>query len=171
MTKSILVPIDFSDVTDILLAEARRLAKSLNAKLWLFHVATSGHVYTNFEAEIGLAFPRDDVASDLRHEHRLLQEYEAGCHHDALAVTSMLVKGKPGRKIVEESQRLRPILIALGSHGHGALHHLLMGSVCEYVMQHATCPIMIVPSRVGAYVIETDTKEAGVGVSADSAVG
>ena len=159
MNKSILVPIDFSDVTEVLLGKARQLAKALNAKLWLLHVATSGHVYTNFEAEIGLAYPRGDVASDLRHEHRQLQEYEAACHHDALAATAMLVKGKPGPKIVAEAQRLRPILIALGSHGHGALHHLLMGSVCEYVMQHATCPIMIVPSKTGTYQVEADTSE------------
>jgi len=160
MSKSILVPIDFSDVTDVLLAEATRLAKALDARLWVVHVATSGHVYTNFEAEIGLSYPRDEVAADLRDEHRQLQEYEAACRQDGLDATAMLVQGKPGPKIVEEAQRLRPLFIALGSHGHGALHHLLMGSVCEYVVQHATCPVMIVPSRVGAYITDTDAAEA-----------
>lgn len=33
----------------------------------------------------------------------------------------------------------------MGSHGHGGLHHLLMGSVAEGVLRKAHCPVMLVP--------------------------
>jgi len=33
----------------------------------------------------------------------------------------------------------------MGSHGHGMLHHLLVGSVTEGVLKKATCPVTIVP--------------------------
>ena len=159
MGKSILVPIDFSDVTEVLLGRATMLAEALEAKIWLIHVATSVPVFPTYEVESGTPYPRADMALRLRNEHQRLQEYQHACREDGLVVTAMLVHGTAGPKIVEEAMRFRPVMIALGSHGHGALHHLMMGSVCEYVMKHATCPVMIVPSRVGTYESDVDVKD------------
>jgi nucleotide-binding universal stress UspA family protein len=36
----------------------------------------------------------------------------------------------------------------LGSHGHGALFHLLIGSVSEGVIRQASCPVIIVPAKM-----------------------
>jgi len=38
-------------------------------------------------------------------------------------------------------------MILLGSHGHGALYHLLIGSVSEGVIRKASCPVIIIPSK------------------------
>jgi len=151
MKESVLAPIDFSDVTDKVVAEATRLAKAFDAKLYLVHIATPSFGVTTFEAEMGISHPRVEVAAGLRHDHQHLQGYETACREEGLDVTSMLVHGTPGPKIIEEAERIGPVMIVLGSHGHGALHHLLMGSVCEYVIKHGAWPITIVPSRAGAY--------------------
>lgn len=151
MKAHILAPIDFSDVTDKVIGEAARLARAFEAKLCLVHIATPSFGVTTFEAEMGVSHPREEAAAGLRHDHRRLQECEIACRAEGLDVTSMLVNGTPGPKIIEEAERMKPLMVVLGSHGHGALHHLLMGSVCEYVMKHGTCPVMIVPSRTGTY--------------------
>jgi nucleotide-binding universal stress UspA family protein len=37
----------------------------------------------------------------------------------------------------------------MGTHGHGALHNLLLGSVSEGVLRNASCSVVMVPGRCG----------------------
>jgi len=145
MFRKILVPVDFSDITDKVLDEARALAKRFGAKTWLVHVAAPEPDFIGYE--VGPAYIRDSIARDLREQHQRLQAFQDTFTAEGLEATSMLVPGIPVRKIVSEAERLEPDLIVIGSHGHGALYHLLMGSVAESVVKHATCPVLIVPAK------------------------
>ena len=40
-------------------------------------------------------------------------------------------------------------LLVLGSHGHGRLHHAVLGSVAEECVRAATCPVVVVPLKIG----------------------
>jgi hypothetical protein len=37
--------------------------------------------------------------------------------------------------------------VVVGSHGHGALYHLVVGGVAEVLLRRSPCPLLIVPSR------------------------
>jgi nucleotide-binding universal stress UspA family protein len=50
--------------------------------------------------------------------------------------------------IVEEAEAWPADLIVIGSHGHTAMHRLLLGSVAQYVVAHAPCSVEVV--RTGA---------------------
>jgi nucleotide-binding universal stress UspA family protein len=39
-------------------------------------------------------------------------------------------------------------LLVLGSHGHGRLHHAVLGSVSEQCVRRATCPVVVVPTAM-----------------------
>ena len=62
-------------------------------------------------------------------------------------VTPLLVQGPTVHKIMEQVDQLNPDLVILGSHGHGALYHLLVGSVAEGVMHKIRCPLLVIPAR------------------------
>jgi nucleotide-binding universal stress UspA family protein len=158
MNRTILVPIDYSDVTDALLDEARQLATALDAGLHLVHVvAMDQTIYSPCHAGAGTACLLASMDDIMRSATDQLTKIVETLRPDVRAVTTSLIEGHAGHGIMEEAQRVRPMMIVLGSHGHGALHHLLAGSVCEHVMKHAACPIVIVPSRAGTYEAQAET--------------
>ena len=50
-------------------------------------------------------------------------------------------------RILAEAAQIGAGTTVIGSHGHGALYNLLMGSVAESIVKHATCPVLIVPAK------------------------
>ncbi|NJP34904.1 universal stress protein [Micromonospora thermarum] len=77
-------------------------------------------------------------------EERLLVESLAGFaeRYPQVTVRHRLVRGSPGRVLVEESKEAQ--LVVVGAHGRGALGGLLLGSVSHAVLHHAHCPLVIV---------------------------
>ena len=56
-----------------------------------------------------------------------------------------LLQGAIAEKIVQEADRLGADIVVLGTHRSGAIHRLFLGSVSRGVVQHASCPILLVP--------------------------
>ena len=146
--KNILVPIDFSDITEGVVEEARTLCEALGAKLWLVHVAAPDPDFVGYDG--GPQSVRDSVAHHLRDEHRDLQEKAETLRSGGLDAVALLIQGPTVDTILSEAKRLGADMIVMGSHGHGALHRALLGSVSEGVLHKATCPLTIVPGRAAA---------------------
>ncbi len=51
--------------------------------------------------------------------------------------------GEPGPTICEVAGRVGADVVVLGSHGHGWLQRVLLGSVSHHVLQHAPCPVLV----------------------------
>ena len=142
---SILVPIDFSDVTDRVLEEASLAARARNAKVWLLHVAMPEPDFVGFEG--GPDVVRDQVAKEYREEHRRVQEYAARLEEDGVEVTALLVQGPTVQTILDEADHHGAEMIVMGSHGHGTLYQVIVGSVSEGVIRKTKCPVLLVPAR------------------------
>jgi nucleotide-binding universal stress UspA family protein len=142
-SKNVLVPIDFSDASDVVVGHAVDLAHALSARLTLLHVAPPEPEFIGYEP--GPQSVRDAVARKYHEQHARLQEIEKAMANVNIETTSLLVQGYTVEKILKEAERLNATLIVMGSHGHGALHNLLVGSVTEGVLRRARCPVVIVP--------------------------
>ncbi|HUG92514.1 MAG TPA: universal stress protein [Planctomycetaceae bacterium] len=55
--------------------------------------------------------------------------------------------GTPPVQIINDAKEQAVDLIVIGTHGRGALAHLLMGSVAERVVRGAPCPVLTVRSK------------------------
>ena len=144
--KRILAAIDFSDVTGAVVQSAAGIAKAFQASLHLLHVAPPDPDFVGYEP--GPQSVRDTVAGKIRKEHHQLQELETDLRSKGLDVHALLVQGATAEKIFQEAKRLQAEMIVIGSHGHGALQKLLVGSVAEGVLRKAPCPVLIVPSAM-----------------------
>lgn len=142
--KTILVPVDFSDTTPPVLAEAQVLAQALGCDLVLLKVAEPEPDFVGFEP--GPVTVRVAVAHDYRAEHVRLDELKAQAAAGGLAVTALHVQGPIVEKILDQATERGARMIVMGSHGHGALYELLVGSITQGVLKGAKCPVVVVPA-------------------------
>jgi nucleotide-binding universal stress UspA family protein len=59
-------------------------------------------------------------------------------------VEIVFTEGHVGKSIVDEADKRDIDLIVLGSVGHSALERIILGSVGDFVVSHATCSVLIV---------------------------
>ncbi len=66
---------------------------------------------------------------------------------DGWPVESIVKTGSPVDQILHVAKKIKADLIVLGSHGSGRTKRFLLGSVCDYVMEHAPCSVLIVKAK------------------------
>lgn len=142
---SLLVPVDFSDATFRVVEESRKLALALGASVVLFHVTEPEPELVGFEPSpvVPLANSLPDPARDAERLRETLNFFAGS----GLDVRSLNVQGDPIKKILEQAAEQNPNFVVLGSHGHGPIYNLLVGSVTAGVLKGATCPVVIVPAQ------------------------
>jgi len=143
----VLAAIDFSDVTDKVLDEAALLARALGTGLVIVHVAAGEPALAGYDKDDIATFTRDDRAGELRGEHEQLADLAARVASADLPVEPLLIMGDTVDRLLHEAERKDVPIIVAGSHGHGGLHHLLLGSISEALVRHADRPVLIVPAR------------------------
>ena len=139
---TILVPVDFSDVTPSVLETAQSFAAAFQSHLFLLNVAEPEPDFVGFEA--GPPTVRVAVARDFKAERQRLEDLKAQCAARGATATALHIQGPIVDKILHEAGEQQADLIVMGSHGHGALYDLLVGSVTHGVVKGATCPVVVV---------------------------
>ncbi len=142
--KTILVPVDFSDVTAHVVATARKFAAAFESRIILLNVAEPEPDFVGFEA--GPPNVRMAVARDFKVEHQRLEQLKTECAESGAEVIALHIQGPIVEKVLHEVGAQQADLIVMGSHGHGALYDLLVGSVTNGVIKGAPCPVVVVPA-------------------------
>jgi nucleotide-binding universal stress UspA family protein len=140
----ILVPTDFSETADAVLAYAKNLATHLNASLCLVHVFQDPSVPASFANEAYVPAPpdlRERAVSEAR--ANLLKRLEPG-DEKRVPGTWAIVEGLTAKEIVNYAEENAIDLIVMGTHGRRGVAHLFLGSVAEHVVRTAMCPVLTV---------------------------
>jgi nucleotide-binding universal stress UspA family protein len=158
--KCILAPIDFSDVTPLVIDLARQLAKAFDAEIHLVHVKElragaapgtlgyglagmpelapmSGVPVPGFESH----FETEDEGQKAK-----LARWQEEIAQDGIKVTLHEPTGTVAEEILNQADELNADLIVMGTHGHGAMYNLLVGSATKGVLKHSTRPVLLVPA-------------------------
>jgi nucleotide-binding universal stress UspA family protein len=91
---------------------------------------------------------KDVVKSYYQEEsERALKPSLAVLKKAGLEATSTYAVGHPGEEIAAVADRDKADLIVMGSHGHGALAGLVLGSVTNAVLAHTKKPILVVRAK------------------------
>jgi nucleotide-binding universal stress UspA family protein len=141
--KTILVPVDFSDVSEKVVETAAKVAAAFGSKVILVHVAEPEPEFVGYDP--GPLTVRVAVATDIHADQRRLEALKQKL--GAADVLALQVQGSTPEEILKLAREHGADLIVIGSHGHGALYHLFVGSVANAVLKDAACPVMVVPSH------------------------
>jgi nucleotide-binding universal stress UspA family protein len=145
MAGRIVVGVDGSELGQAALEWAAEEARRRDAKLVVVHAWT--FVPPAPIAEPGmLPIPAGDLAADLELERNaaevVLDEAIERVDTQRIEVEPRLVEDSAGEALVQEAAGAD--LLVVGSHGHGAIAGVLLGSVSRYVEKHAPCEVKIV---------------------------
>jgi nucleotide-binding universal stress UspA family protein len=151
--KSILVPVDFSDVTVKVVKAAVYLARPFQSHITLMHVEWTQPApeIIDFGAGPNLVPPPiRDEPEIIEAKKQKLAELEELVTSVGLTSTTIELQGPPVEQILAQAETARVDLIVLGSHHHGALYHLIEGGVTEGILGRARCPVLIVPQTTSS---------------------
>ncbi len=144
----ILVCVDFSDVTARVVEKAATWAADLKAGIHLLHVIPPPPPMALYAPGAAVALPLPTATlSGTAVEKAKLAEIAAPLRERGLFAMERVVEGPVVEEILEMAEKIGPEAIVLGSHGHGALYELLVGSVTEGVLRRTRRPVWVVPSR------------------------
>jgi nucleotide-binding universal stress UspA family protein len=144
--KTILVPIDFSDVTLKVVKAAVHLAKPFLSRIILMHASEPspqllgigpGSDAIPVPATLETPSPPDYTES--------LSSLQEMISATGLASSTVELQGLAVDLILAQAETSRVDLIVLGSHRRGPLSHLFLGSVADGILKRARCPVLIVP--------------------------
>jgi nucleotide-binding universal stress UspA family protein len=143
--KTILCPVDRSDLSNRALAYATALAREYVARLSVLEVIDwSLPPVAGTTTEL-LELPAHVQHDVLAHLHRLA----APARDLGVPIEVGIDAGPVVRRILERATALSADLIVLGTHGREGFDRLALGSVAEKVLRKAMCPVLTVPPGAG----------------------
>ncbi len=153
----LLVAVDFSEVTTQVYETAAVLAERLRAKVVVVNVTEPQVDYAGLSAPGAYAIADDEIRKMIEGRLNVAKEF-----FEARQLTVFVEHqwGQVVSSILERVQKWDAGLVLVGSHGHGALYNLLVGSIAAGLIRHSNVPVVVVPdSRAKEGVGATATKE------------
>ena len=142
---NIVVAIDFSNATESVMRITQRIAGKSGAHIYLLHVADPEPDFMGYDA--GPEVVRDQVAELHNEAHRRTQDLAERLRQSGLEATALTIQGAIVESVLDQAERLDAGFIVVGSHGHGAMYDLLVGSISEGIVRQSVRPVLVVPAR------------------------
>lgn len=137
MFSNILVAVDGSESAKKAFERSIYLAQKCNSRIDLVHVVqceVGGDSANTFE-----------IIDKLKEKaKKMLEEYKIQAAEKNVPIQITVIQGDPAKAIIELAQAKSYDLIIMGTRGKTAFQELLIGSVSQKVMHHASCPVMVV---------------------------
>jgi nucleotide-binding universal stress UspA family protein len=140
--QKILAAVDFSPHSDVVLRYAQELGRACSAETIVCHVVAKADMLSQLPPMGEGYFPAnyEELQRAAAEEAAQKAIQSAGLERAQIEI----VAGNPYLEIVQLAHRESVDLIIVGTHGRGAVAHMLLGSVAEKVVRKAPCPVLTV---------------------------
>lgn len=145
--KTIVAAVDFSNATAGVLEAAVKITRAFGSSLHLLHVLEPEPSYTAYGFTPD-EFPAIHLFQEEARKRATarLQEVLEKVAGDVPGASMHLAEGSPLHALLDYTGKVGADLVILGSHGHGAVAALLLGSVAEGMVRKAVLPTLVIPA-------------------------
>lgn len=158
--KSIIVPVDFSEQSEIALKVAAKVAENTDAELIVLHMLElSPAIMANTEY-----MPQEHIVHLIKMSEQRFEEFLDKPYLKDRKVTAVVKHFKVFSEVNEVAKKHEADLIVMGSHGAEGLQEVFVGSNTERVVRSADVPVLVVKGEVEEFeakcmVFASDFKE------------
>lgn len=138
----IVIPTDFSDVSQRALEYAKSIAKRYDSRLFLLHVTEPINLITPPEAAWV-----DQEGIQQRLEQRL-EQAGAELRSQGFWAEAFAVTGPVRSEILGFIEENKVDIIVLGTHGKAGFERFLLGSDAEAILRKVKCPVLLIGPNV-----------------------
>lgn len=146
--KSILVPVDFTEISRIALNEAIELAVLFKAKIHLIHVSETDK-YAFFilpEDRRQMMIPENfekAIKDNMKHLSNEIQQ------KTKTSAETHIASGIVYTEVLDYTKEHKIDLIVMGTHGASGFNEFFMGSNAQRVVSHAKIPVLTLQKNIG----------------------
>jgi nucleotide-binding universal stress UspA family protein len=131
LLKRILIPLDFSQGSELALRRAFLLPLNKTGEIHAIHVVRT-------------SLSEKDRAKALAEAGKALQLVDLPQHTSRVRMATNVLRGEPFVEIIRYARKIEADLIILGRHGHRAVRDMFIGSTAERVIHKGDTPVLIV---------------------------
>jgi len=151
--KHILVPIDFSEESKCAAKVAARIAKRINANIFLLHILEMPEGVVDAMAGGDNSTPASLLF--MKKVHERFDELKAEDFFKGIEVNEKVQFDKTFDGVIEESKKDHIDLIVMGSTGASGLKEIMVGSNTEKIVRHSAVPVLVVKKGSGDFNINS----------------
>ena len=137
MINMILVPVDGSESSDRAVAQAISIAELCNSKLNFLYVANINQLAIN-------ACLSDAILAAVRKAGEVILDRAVNMLPSDIKYETFSETGAPAVTILDFEKQINADLIVMGSRGLGLVKGVILGSVSQYIVERANCPVLVV---------------------------
>lgn len=141
--KNIVLPVDFSDTTDVLIDGAVDFAKEVMGKICLIHVAPADIGFAI--GDMGFQYFPEIEKSEIAEELSELNEIQKRIESKGVACEHILKQGISADIILDYAKEKNSSYIVMGSHGRSGIYDVFVGSLTKDITKKSHIPVVIIP--------------------------
>lgn len=143
MKNKILIAVDLSEQSLAIIEEGIKLAIKMDGSVLISSIIP---VYVDYlQSQMALIPTQWDEIYVAQKEQALKELNSIKAKYPELSIDLYVEVGNPKFDVIEKAKLEEVTYIVVGTHGRTGLSHTVMGSTAEYIVRHATVPVLVVP--------------------------
>ena len=145
MKNQILIAVDLSESSELVIKKGIELAIKMEASVILSSVVPMYVDYLQSQMSM-VPTPWDEIYTAQKEaaikELKLVQD-----KFPQIPIEIYVEVGNAKDVVIDKATKDKVDYIVVGTHGRTGFSHVVMGSTAEYIVRHATMPVMVVPMK------------------------
>lgn len=145
MKNKVIIAVDISETTDEVVQKGIDFASKMNASIVIASIVP---IYVDYlQSQMALVPTQWDEIYTAQKDFALKELQKIRADYNYLDITLYVEVGNAKYDILEKAEKEEAAYIVVGTHGRTGLSHIFIGSTAEYIVRHATVPVLVIPVK------------------------